>query len=335
MLFSNMVRILCAGALMAPYLALAAQDLTYADLVRGEKLPAKLEISKIPEEFKAVKIKQAGSGGGGGLFDMFGGGMMMMMGMMGGMGGDSKEPPFALFNALEVSWTKGDVAKISNQDYLITYKLDLGLADMMASSENIAKPPKIEHVTLVLVKTDTIISMTPQTSLTREAFAEVLNKIASSPVPASEKTRTLDNAKQLSIGMLLYTSDSDDLFPYVQDTKAAYYVTYPYIKNWTVTQTYNPAGGMLRFNMALAGVESSDIDDPSSTPMYYESSPWADGSRVVSFADGSARIVSAQEWDAIEPNLRKTFRRAAKRPLPATLGQEWDKVISRRSSGGG
>ena len=339
MTFGNAVRAAIAGVLLVPYAAIAAQELTFADLIKGERLPAKLEIAKIPDDFRAVKIKQAGSGGGGGgIFDMFGGSMMMMLGMLGSMGGASKEPPMEFFTAMEVSWTKGEVARISGQDYLITYKIDWGLSELMSMGESQNKPPKMEHVSLVLVRSDTIVSLTPQPEVTRQGYAEALTKLPSSgesSTPNSEQAKTVENAKQLSIAMIMYAGDNDDILPYVQDTKAAYYVTHPYVKNSSVMKTHNPNGGMLRFNMGIAGVAMTSIEEPANTPMYYDSNAWPDGSRVVAFTDSTTRVISAEDWPSIEANLRRSFPRAAKRPLAPTLGREWDRVSSGGSRGGG
>jgi len=136
-----------------------------------------------------------------------------------------------------------------------------------------------------------------------------------------DKTRVLraqsvSNAKQLALAMLLYCSDYDDVFPYVQDTKATFVVTYPYVKDLSVTKTLNPMGGEFVFNRNVGGVAAGKIPDPALTPMYVESKFWPDDRRIVAYVDCRVKAEPRANWAKVEKSLQQKFPRKAKKPLP-------------------
>ncbi|HEY3781669.1 MAG TPA: hypothetical protein VGL56_11325 [Fimbriimonadaceae bacterium] len=128
------------------------------------------------------------------------------------------------------------------------------------------------------------------------------------------------NAKAISSAMLLYAQDYDGTFPYVQGSKGAEYVIYPYIKNASVYQTMNPVrAGEFRFNMSLAGVQMNEILDPSNTPLFYDPFAWPNGTYLVGFADSHAKFMTEPEWEMVKKNLALKLKRTGN-PLPADYG---------------
>ena len=75
-----------------------------------------------------------------------------------------------------------------------------------------------------------------------------------------------------------------------------------------------------KFNMSLAGVNSTEIAEPANTVMFYESEPWADGSRCVSFADTHAKVVNPEEWAKLQPSLNLKLKRVGK-PIPPRVAR--------------
>lgn len=130
------------------------------------------------------------------------------------------------------------------------------------------------------------------------------------------RDKSVSNAKQLALGMLLYCSDYDDVFPYVQDTKSAFVVTYPYIKDLSITKTLNPTGGEFVFNRNVGGVHAAKIPNPALTPMYVESKFWPDDRRIVAYVDGHVKAEPRANWPKVEKSLLLKFPRKAKKPLP-------------------
>lgn len=137
------------------------------------------------------------------------------------------------------------------------------------------------------------------------------------PKDSDLRSRSMSNAKQLALGMLMYISDYDDVFPFVQDTKAAFVVTYPYMKNLEATKTLNPKGGQFVFNRNIGGVNATKIKEPALTPMYHETQYWTDDRRIVAYTDGHVKAVAKTEWNKVQTFLDMKFPREAKKPLPS------------------
>ena len=147
-----------------------------------------------------------------------------------------------------------------------------------------------------------------------------LSNPSTSPlVTASAKTQTLSNLKQLGTGTLIMLSDFDDRFPYVQGTSQLFELIYPYTKSKDVTKSLNPAGSRVLFNMSLAGADIVQIDSIAEIPMFYEETPWADGTRYVCFADSHVKGVTAAEWERLKPKLKLNLKRYGKPLKPGEL----------------
>lgn len=231
--------------------------------------------------------------------------------------------------------------------YLVTYTPDFDMSKMMTMTTGGATKGISTDLKLVLVKLTSISSITPVPDVTKEQFVKVLSNSGSlmasqgtptaatatpgapsdaattTPVAVAQvvqdqspaQTRAVSNAKQLALGSLMYCSDYDDVLPYVQSVVTVKEVTYPYMKNLDVWKTGNPAS-QWRFNMCLGGVSQTEIAEPASTPLFYESAPWADGRRVVAFADGHVKLVGSAEWKGMAKYLKLKLKRSAKKPLP-------------------
>lgn len=156
------------------------RQMTFKDLLNDGALPSKIAPAEIPTDFRAVRIKV--QGGGGGIMDMLGGGLFGMMGMLGGMmGGQSDGPPMEFINALELSWSNGDTISVLGNTFLITYKIDLGLAEMAGMDEKKEFKPDLR---LILVRTEAIQTFTPEPSITKQKY---LDALAKAPKPKKEE----------------------------------------------------------------------------------------------------------------------------------------------------
>jgi len=348
MLSLRPVAIAATAVLLSPSAFALAQGISFGDLFKPNGIPTQIKVSGIPADMHAVSVQTSGSSGSP--MDAFTGYWpLMLMGSM--MSSQNNQAPqeAALMGAMEmmgVSWTKGDVVSVQGHDYLVTYKMSLSLAGLSSG------PPTFpDHLDLMLVRNDYVQSIQPKPDITPESYANAFGAVSamhgaqaqaatataggfagtagttgSSGELRSLQTQTESNAKQLALGMLMYTSDWDDILPYAQDTKAAYYITQPYIKNTSTTKTLNPNGGMLRLNMSIAGVNSAKIPNPADTPMYYDSLPWPDGRYVVAFCDGHVKLVDSTEWKKLLKYVSRKLPKAAK-PLPASYGRHWGEVI--------
>lgn len=333
-------------ALLAPYTSAIAQDaLSFREVLSGSKLPLSVKPKDMPEDFKAVRIKVAGSGGGG-LMDMMGALMSPFTMMMGGTSNNDSEGA-VLMTLSEVNWTKGDVVTVQGKEYLVTYKWNLDVGQLMApSKETDAGAAKAEviknmELSLSLLALDGITSISPVTGFSKEELVKLIERpyvkpavaeeafdtmatapAAEEPVGTADQTQSVSNAKQVGLGLMIYVTDYDDVFPYAQSTKAVQYVTYPYVKNIDIWKSFNPNKSEFLYNRAVGGVNASAIESPAETILFYESKAWPDGKRIVVFVDSHVALLDAERWSHVEPTLRLKLYKSTK-PLPLNYGLDW------------
>lgn len=207
-------------------------------------------------------------------------------------------------------------------------------------SINTTTPNDVKSVSTTAIKTTpgvnpgestttTTLTTTPGNTTTTGVVAENQTPSTETAVKGATAARAadaalyklaIDNAKSLASAMLLYAQDYDGVFPYVQSTRGAEYVLYPYVKGTTIYKTQNPMrAGDFRFNMALAGVSMSQVTNAAEVPLFYDPSPWPDGTYLVSFADSHARFMTADQWSLSKRYLQIKLKKTGT-PLPATLG---------------
>lgn len=324
MRFSPLIKVAVVTMLIAPTVGAFGQGI--GEVLSGVGAhPAVIVPRDLPDSFKAVKITVSNNGDPAASLTPY-----MLLGMQSSSANSGPRPEF--LRLLDESWTDGSNYMLYGQSYLITYRLDMTLMDYMRL--NSPRPGTTEgmpatqmgpmHMKMVLIRTDSIQSISPDPDLSKEAMLKILGPDGSATTPEQDmerkRTATVSSLKQISLGMIMYTADWDDEIPWVQSTAAAKYVTMPYIKNDTLWQTQNPNGGEFRFNMALAGVSSTAIEAPAEEVLYYESKEWPDGKRCVAYADGHVRIVDRSQWAALQASLSRKHPRTGKKPLPLNYG---------------
>lgn len=118
--------------------------------------------------------------------------------------------------------------------------------------------------------------------------------------PPSPELDPLTAAKQISIALMIYCADHNEIFPKKGDWKKE---LMPYVKSAAV---FNPPGvkadpySVFEINANLMGKAQTMIKDPSKTVMVYlgkkgKLSFTYDGKSVVGFADGSAKLITPKE----------------------------------------
>ena len=221
------------------------------------------------------------------------------------------------FQLMSVVWVaKEDVE--GKGEFMIGYKLDVPITQrtQMIDVNSI-------KFRLTYIRRQAIIGLTPREDFSPSTIKELAKGPAPAVAAAADRTRTLSNMKQLSTGVMIFLSDNDDLFAYVQSTPQLFRFVDPYVKNQEIFKTYNPMGGDFHFNMSLAGVSATDVEAPAETPMFFESQAWPDGKRCVSYVDSHAKVVSAEEWAKMQPLLHLKLNRHGKPlkpgdPIPPT-----------------
>jgi len=316
----SVARLAVFAATVAPYTGAIAQGLTISDVVNG-KFPIKMAAADLPESFHAARIVSAGP-----VPSPMESLAPLMINSI-----PSSGPSLAFINVLDDSWTDGSIVMVENQRFLVTYRLSMSLTDLLSRGRQTQPDgsalPSVapsQELKLVLVKVDGIQSIAPDPDLTKAKLLEALGAgqtgVVTPIAQASAKAATVSNLKQVALGMIMYTSDYDDVFPYPQSTKAVQYVTYPYLKDAKVWKTLNPNGGEIRFNMALGGVSASAIESPAETVLFYETKDWPEGGRVVAFTDGHVKILTQDQWALASKTLNLKISKTVNRPLPLKYG---------------
>lgn len=311
--------------LAASWSVVLGQGASIRELLHQTTYPETQLLAKLPEGYKASRIKVPGSSSG--LFDGPTGLMMFLM--SGGNGGSAQsQRQMGLLSLIDVCWTKGETITAAGSEYLVAYRFDPNPLQIMAMGES-ADPMQTLTLNLCFIKSSEITSITPLGDLSKafEGSNPTVEEGGMATVPgepgqmnarlSAQRTSTLSNVKQAALGMLMYCSDYDDVYPWAQSSKSAWSAIYPYVKNKEVFKTLNPNGGEFRFAANVAGVAATELEAPASVVMIYESMAWPDGSRVVAYCDGHARVVSAEAWREAEKELKRVYKRKAKKPLPA------------------
>jgi len=104
--------------------------------------------------------------------------------------------------------------------------------------------------------------------------------------PALKSTMNLSNLKHISRSVAIYQTDFDDRFPPdMSSVPAASDCLMPYLKNLDVTVSLNPTSPNFLGNSTLSGKQDKDILEPEKTFEFFDSAPWENGTRCVSFTD--------------------------------------------------
>ncbi len=300
----SLISLLCLLVFTAG--AMAAPKATMAEVLEGKIYPLTYTLRELPTKMKAVEIKQ---GEGTGILES------LISGFAGAFGtaiGTEEDEQMMRLTMLSTAWTAGDEVEINGVTYVVTYRLAIG---KQTGGMVDANKPDFSTASwrMYLINSQTISSISPNPAMTLEALLQKIQGGAlHEPTAVASATMQLSNYKQLGIAIILLSSDSEDIIPYFQTQASFRGSIFPYVKNSELFKSLNPNGGRPIFNMNLAGVSMTDIDEPTSIPAIYESRAWPDGSRIVAFVDGSTRKVVADQWADIEIALKKKFRRSGK-----------------------
>jgi len=316
----RMKAIAVSAALLLPYATALAQQF---DLSKLGAVPQAIKIADLTDEYTAVKIAA-------GTYDLNSAWTYVAYSTFGGSSDDPREGKIA--RMFDMLWTKGDVVTLDGHRYLVTYRLDVtdAMRTMGEYSSRFERAAPVDPVLRAhLVNLDMVTSISPYMDYKADDLKALFAPLTPQEVPDAQ-TRGLSNIKQVSLGMIMYTTDYDDITPYAQSTKTVEYLTYPYVKNRDVWKTHNPNGSRFLFNMAVAGVSTTDIEDPAETVLFYESAAWPDGRRIVAYNDGHSRLLTEDEWQVAKKTMALKIKKSAK-PLPAAYGA---KGVDSRYPGG-
>lgn len=292
---------------MRPLVALALLSLaslgspqTVADALRGNAKP--ILTADLPDGYRAVSLSMGE--GMGGLSPY------LLMGV--GMGNSSDQDPRSkiLFGLMGTTFVDPDefAALLDGKRPRIrAYVLDLG-AVMGSASRNTKVPTPVFAETWI--EAGRILQWSPRPAMTKAAILEAFGR---SDVPGdspSDKSVGLSNVKQVALGIMLYCSDADDVFPFANSSAEAKRAVMPYTKSEDVWNS--PAGGRILYNTALSGVSATSIVAPAETLLVWEETTYPDGKRAVGYTDGHAMRRDESEWaEAWRAELRRRAKAKA------------------------
>lgn len=307
------------------------RNLTPREVMDG-KIPVQLHVADIPKDFKPARIVAVDS------TNQFLNSSYLFSSLA-SYGAFSSVVPF-----LDLSWSAGETVNIAGTEFVVTYRPELGY--IQSTDEPIRSRPTSISLRLSLVKAESVIRLEPVSELTKDDFLSAITDaklqdsfsktfLNSDPTtsmtavaraaarPATLASTELSNIKQVTLAAIMYAADYDDVLPYVQGTDDFKTVVSPYMRSSEVFKTVNPNGGRYLFNMALAGTSQTDLESPNKTPMFYSSNAWPDGRYCVGYADGSAKFISAAEFQSLQPMFHLKLKRHGK-PLPAGIASKFE-----------
>lgn len=246
--------------------------------------------------------------------------MDMLMGTMPMMRSASNPSMPGFLAYTDVVWTQGERTEMYGQEYLVAYRLPISLASL-ASMGSSAEAPRIDSLHLQYIKASGIQTLTPAPDANKEALQRALGvgpgrTAFDDAREAARRTQTLSNAKQVALALIMYSADYDDVLPYAQDTATAQAVTMPYSKSSEIWKSNNPNDGRILFNTALGGVLSTSIPNPAEVALIYDAKEWPDGSRIIAYADGHAKVVKSGAAEVIQKSRSVSGLKRVGKPLP-------------------
>lgn|GEM_PF-4411061 len=276
--------------------------ITLKDVMTGKLGPPTMNVKDIPETLSAVEVR-APQNSAESFFEILSRGVL---------GGDvaNRNLASSLAEYVGAFWTDGTTVNLSGSKYFVGYQVvpnaHLILAEMNPLSSPRSGPLFSSELNLVLVQISQVVEIIPRPDLTKEKWLQLLD---SKPKFSSFATEALalSNIKQLTIAALLYSEDNDDILPQASDSTAVLSKLYPYTKSKELSKSLNPAGGQIRYNIHLSGVLDTTVNDPSKTPMFWDSNAWPDGRMLIAFLDGHAQFMSQSKWNSFLPYWNKKY----------------------------
>ena len=208
---------------------------------------------------------------------------------------DSDQPSYYL--------TKGQTVSVGSETFLVAYLVPTRyfvlpyLNDRASVSEELAREAKrdprgLYKLSLLNVRQigslDSVVAFTPETAEEARAREQDASSEAS-----------LNNLKQIGLGMIQYVQDYDEKLPPMKSAAVAKAAIYPYVKSDAVfrqPRTHEP----YLPNTSLSHRTLASFNDPSGMVTYYEASPAPDGKRAVLFLDGHVKRVDSTEWQRLK-----------------------------------
>jgi hypothetical protein len=124
------------------------------------------------------------------------------------------------------------------------------------------------------------------------------------------KGHSLNDLRQISLALLLYSSDNDGYSPYAAKTIHAYGPLVPYTANFAVFVAPR-ANTKYEVNLNVCGVNLVGLKSESAVPAAYEPKAFMDATHTVGYVDGHARAEAPTAWKRTSTAATRRFLRPA------------------------
>lgn len=294
-----------AWCLMASFAAPALAEVresSLADMVAGTTIPHTIKLKELTPDWRRMTVSGEMMLGMGGMMQSW---MQALGSIMGGGGGSS-----------DAIYSRGASVKIGDQEYLIGYRLPsqgIDLAAMMTmgapgrggpgAQPNAPKRPPVTpetELSLVLINLRAIAAFSDirpfdMAEAMKPGPPSLFENMLKSRERAQEGS-ALSNMRQLALAMTMYSQDWDETLPPMRDAASLKKAILPYVRNEGVF--LSPATGKaFQPNSHLAGRRIKQLGSPAGVVLLYSAVPEPDGTHIIARADGTVRVVRADEWE--------------------------------------
>lgn len=256
----------------------------------GEKVPLTLQLKDLDGSWRRMIIASQGG------FDASATWLTMLLGRPGG-----------------AYYTRGETVSIGGDSFLVAYRVKpVEMASLLRDpARQLPAPEKLTPETtlrLSLINLREIVSFNDiavfdlQEELAgaqqaQQAQQELFGEGAGEA--NSQEAASRSNLKQLSLAMVMYSQDWDEMLPPLENPEKMKAALSPYVKAevmFTNPITRRP----YLTNPILSHKKLAHIAFPADTAVIYEDSAAPDGTIGAAFLDGSARRVNEEEWERIK-----------------------------------
>jgi hypothetical protein len=193
-------------------------------------------------------------------------------------------------------FTRGETISVDGQKFLIAYRMKPKPIDFEVLERSSA-PPKPEPLTPDTELTLSLLNLSATNSFEDiRPFDWNVERTAIQERSAEErKSQSLNNLKQLALGVMMYVQDYDEILPPMQTPAKVQEVVQPYVKNPEMFK--DPVTGEAYIpNPTLSQKKLAHIANPADFVLYFEPKPAPDGTRGIAFLDGSAKRIKEEDW---------------------------------------
>lgn len=193
-------------------------------------------------------------------------------------------------------FTKGEIAKISENSYLVAYQLPVKIDRHFLNWHGHGPAPQPRKPEADTVLRLSLLNLKSVGSLTNGRAFDPQTDMSSDKQSRVESVRTLE---QLGQGILRYIR-ARGKFPVLSNplTWDAKRVFYPYVSDERLFM-HPGTQEMYRYNEILGGKKAVHIPNKQSFVMFYEARPAEDETRAALFLDGHVERLSPAHWEAV------------------------------------